>query len=543
MGDRYVVYKNLFNENIRKRLKNKNKIFKLNLNGKKDLIIKVVFIIIYTLIIGFFLRSLNYKYGKIGIFLIWNMFAITSNIEFRNENKQNKIIKNEMFCTSNFSMSERIRICIFSTRINSLYENISVIISSSFYFILYYNIKAVIYIIVFELAFFLTKSAKIYKRLIKEKGYISKYIVSLSLILKVIFSVAFSVITLKCMDFFIEKILFMRQNIKSIGELLNYSLDEKYYQMLFLSKFKEIFNIVTRDEKVYRFCLLVLLCAIIIELSSCVILEKRLRNRKHIKNLKKIDYIGKIFEPKNFFLKKDIKIIYKTFRKNLIETILNVVFPLDFLIKIIVWYKLEMSINNQYLSDIVTIVVVMSNCFSGIGTIRSVFEKVFMLEDDWKMLDLYKMSKYKIKDLIISKIRLAGIFYIANAILTIIASIVIFLNSKAFGWKGLIITFFTTIIFGLVASVMYHYPYIVCIKHKIEDLEDDKIYSILHKMTSIPQNLYLLPMIYVLIINCIGSWINGVTWKNAEYIYLGYIIILSVMMFTIIKKIFKENDF
>ena len=54
MGDRYVVYKNLFNENIRKRLKNKNKIFKLNLNGKKDLIIKVVFIIIYTLIIGFF---------------------------------------------------------------------------------------------------------------------------------------------------------------------------------------------------------------------------------------------------------------------------------------------------------------------------------------------------------------------------------------------------------------------------------------------------------------------------------------------------------
>ncbi|WP_197019998.1 hypothetical protein [Lachnobacterium bovis] len=365
----------------------------------------------------------------------------------------------------------------------------------------------------------------------------------MSLILKVIFSVAFSVITLKCMDFFIEKILFMRQNIKSIGELLNYSLDEKYYQMLFLSKFKEIFNIVTRDEKAYRFCLLVLLCAIIIELSSCVILEKRLRNRKHIKNLKNIDYIGKIFEPKNFFLKKDIKIISKIFRKNLIETILNVVFPLDFLIKIIVWYKLEMSINSQYLSDIVTIVVVMSNCFSGIGTIRSVFEKVFMLEDDWKVLDLYKMSKYKIKDLIISKMRLAGIFYIANAILTIIASIVIFLNSKAFGWKGLIITFFTTIIFGLVASVMYHYPYIVCIKHKIEDLEDDKIYSILHKMTSIPQNLYLIPMIYVLIINCIGSWINGVTWKNAEYIYLGYIIILSVMMFTIIKKIFKENDF
>ena len=71
----------------------------------------------------------------------------------------------------------------------------------------------------------------------------------------------------------------------------------------------------------------------------------------------------------------------------------------------------------------------------------------------------------------------------------------------------------------------------------VKDLEDEKVDAIIHKMSDIPRNLYIIPILYALIINCFGNWLSGKDWIMTECVYVIYLTVLYFISFAVIKKV------
>ncbi len=251
-------------------------------------------------------------------------------------------------------------------------------------------------------------------------------------------------------------------------------------------------------------------------------------------------------EPESFLINKDILIIEndkKLLGKNMIQTVM---ISYDFFIIIPALFMLRKYSHNTDLTVICIIFGMVSLIFNQINTITSNLEEVFSFKKDMKNIELYKMSLFKVDDVVKAKIKLARYLSGLPFLLIVIISVILMAGSgknmiKTSMYCFCLLVVETAALYLAPRIKLYIYGMLMNKNKYVKSVDsDEKLDETLHKFCDIPKNMLILPMLYVLIVNVICRAVSGVEWRKILLIYLiwimGIFVIDNFMIVNIRKK-------
>lgn len=252
---------------------------------------------------------------------------------------------------------------------------------------------------------------------------------------------------------------------------------------------------------------------------------------------------------KNYFLiEKDLKIILNKIsllNKNIFSTVL---IPYDFYIIITFAYCLKNHTKNNYLVVVSVIFCMVSILFNQINTISTTFSQVFRFELDMKNADLYKISKFSIRDVLEAKIYLCRVMSFIPFVITVIISGVLLIGV---GGGMLINLLFIVTMLGIAIAVYFFAPKIklYIYNHLMDKEQDDdeeeqeeKIDDMTQRFCDFPKNLFILPLMYVLLINSVFCLAKGNQWQTVLFIYLGWLAVMFIAQNIFIWRMVKVKE-
>lgn len=279
-------------------------------------------------------------------------------------------------------------------------------------------------------------------------------------------------------------------------------------------------------------------------------------NKKLFHNVKIFKYIGYIiFQDLNFFNKDLDFLIYKDLNiiKNLKSLLKKdffstVVLPYDYFVIITLASVVIMRVSNEYLVTIFMIFCTVSLIFNQVNTLVITTEDIFKFREDSNNIELYKISKYNIKHILQSKIRLCLIMMLFPFIVYEISAVIILIIKFGMSLmllKSIMLFFIITIsIYFFAPKInLYIYAYIMSLSNSksINKEEDNNEDELIHKFCELPKKLIIIPLMYLLLINSVMPLITNDMWK---YILLLYVAITLVLVFVennIIDKVLKSG--
>ena len=222
---------------IKGNIKNKNKFFKTKFTLKQAFSIKKIILCINLLIMLYFSSIIEDKWRIIVSFVLFNLFLMISTFEINSLNNQKNILENTNLISANYSIERRVNIYLCTTFMYLFYENFSILIPAAVVFFLFQKKFAIIYIVLSINMIFFIKKAKTYRRIISEKNINSFEKTSKKIFLRLFWSLLSIILSLKVMNYLVSKIRYARSHIETLSDLLNYSLDEKYFMQIVSEKY------------------------------------------------------------------------------------------------------------------------------------------------------------------------------------------------------------------------------------------------------------------------------------------------------------------
>lgn len=554
------IVKNLINIKTRNYFNGISKIFKIYLNNKIYAAYKLIkLIIVYISLTYIFKMFYKDEYANYVMWLFaFILFLANMDLSGRMVNNIFKPRNVILFQNSKLDEKSISHLFFWSEIIWKKVKEIDLVIPIIIMAVKVRGVRALALIILIELTCLIMVLIKVelvrYKSK-KKKGEnvnVLSFFITASIISFITAWISKGIIKL---SFVFRQYIYSIESFKKNEKQIETILKDKFG--VFFTELKEKLNIDLinmLDDK-----LLILLILIILTITVIFLRKFRIDYSEHevtlIKNKAglKTGYLALLKqvvseEPESFLINKDILIIEndkKLLGKNMIQTVM---ISYDFFIIIPALFMLRKYSHNTDLTVICIIFGMVSLIFNQINTITSNLEDIFSFKKDIKNIELYKMSLFKVDDVVKAKIKLARYLSGLPFLLIVIISVILIAGSAENMLLTIMQCFCLLVVEGAAFYLaprikLYIYSMLMNKNKYVKNLEsDEKLDETLHKFCDIPKNMLILPMLYVLIVNVICRAISGFAWRKILLIYLIWMMVIFVIDNLMIVNIRKKAE-